>query len=105
MVMNNDLHVLVWNRRAEDLWGLRREEAIGKHFLNLDIGLPVDLLRPMIKETLNGNGHPHEVVVPAINRRGRNINVRVVCAPLDGSDSSSVSGAILVMDPDEAMAG
>jgi len=69
MVMNNDLHVLVWNRRAEDLWGLRREEAIGKHFLNLDIGLPVDLLRPMIKETLNGNGHPHEVVVPAINRR------------------------------------
>ena len=59
----------------------------------------------MIKETLNGNGHPHEVVVPAINRRGRNINVRVVCAPLDGSDSSSVSGAILAMDPDEAMAG
>jgi two-component system CheB/CheR fusion protein len=99
-VINRDLQVQVWNRRAEDLWGLRQDEAIGQHFLNLDIGLPVDLLRPLIKQALNGGGDPHEIVVEAINRRGRNIHVRVVCTPLNG-DESPAGGAILVMEPDE----
>ena len=41
-VVDRDLQVQVWNQRAEDLWGLRRDEAVGQHFLNLDIGLPTD---------------------------------------------------------------
>jgi PAS domain-containing protein len=39
-VLDADMGVLVWNRRAEDLCGLRQDEAVGQHFLNLDIVLP-----------------------------------------------------------------
>jgi len=40
-VVDRDLHVRKWSRRAEDLWGMRSDEVLQKNFLNLDIGLPV----------------------------------------------------------------
>jgi two-component system CheB/CheR fusion protein len=39
----------MWNRHAEDLWGLRGGGLIGQHFLNLDIGLPIDRIRPLLR--------------------------------------------------------
>jgi two-component system CheB/CheR fusion protein len=96
-VVNGELHVQEWNRRAEDLWGLRRAEAVGQHFLNLDIGLPTDQLRPLIRQALADGGQTQELRVSAINRRGRSILVRVMCSPL-ASDGGLVDGAILVMD-------
>src|SRR6185503_9803794 len=53
VVVNNDLLAREWNDRAEDLWGVRRDEAVGQHFLNLDIGLPTDELRPLIRHALS----------------------------------------------------
>jgi len=99
-VVNRDLSVQVWNRRAEDLWGLRREEAVGQHFLNLDIGLPIDQLRPMIRQALSDGGTPRELRVSAVNRRGRSIVVRVTCSPLTPPSADLPTGAILVMEPD-----
>jgi two-component system CheB/CheR fusion protein len=96
-VLDADMRVLVWNRRAEDLWGLRQEEIIGQHFLNLDIGLPTGQLRPLIRRTLAGEAGPHEMVLPAVNRRGRTISVRVAGSPLSGADGSA-AGAILLME-------
>jgi two-component system CheB/CheR fusion protein len=96
-VVTKELQVRVWNRQAEDFWGIRRDEALGQHFLNLDIGLPTDQLRPMIRKILAGDGSSHEILTQAVNRRGRSINVRVVCNPLtDGK--AEVSGVILVME-------
>jgi two-component system CheB/CheR fusion protein len=100
-VVNRALQVQIWNRRAEDLWGLRSDEAVGQHFLNLDIGLPTEKLRPLIRDTLNGTSTPQEIHLPAVNRRGRNINVRVVCTALAGPDRHSAPGVLLVMEPDE----
>ncbi|GIH03552.1 chemotaxis protein CheR [Rhizocola hellebori] len=97
-VLNRDMHVQIWNRRAEDLWGLRREEAVGQHFLNLDIGLPTEQLRSVIKQVLGG-AEQQEMYLPAINRRGRNIMVRVVCTSL-ASDNDTPSGAVMVMEPE-----
>jgi two-component system CheB/CheR fusion protein len=97
-VLNHDMHVRVWNRRAEDLWGLRPDEAVGQHFLNLDIGLPTDQLRPMIRRVLSGDSDPQEALLTAVNRRGRTIEVRVVGTPLS-RDGEGTTGAILVMDP------
>jgi two-component system CheB/CheR fusion protein len=94
------MQVQVWNRRAEDLWGLRKEEAIGQHFLTLDVGLPVERLRPLIRQALNGAERPQEVQLPAVNRRGRSILVRVVCTPLASADGARASGAIIVMEPE-----
>jgi two-component system CheB/CheR fusion protein len=96
VVVNQNLSVLIWNRRAEDLWGLRQEEIVGQHFLNLDIGLPTAQLRPLIRRTLAGEAGPHEMVLPAVNRRGRTIEVRVVGTPL--SRNGEGTGAILIMD-------
>jgi two-component system CheB/CheR fusion protein len=100
MVVDRELQVQVWNNRAEDLWGLRRDEAVGQHLLNLDIGLPVERLRPMVRHVLATGESAEEAQLSAVNRRGRTITVRVVCTPL-GGERDSVSGAIVVMEPDE----
>jgi two-component system, chemotaxis family, CheB/CheR fusion protein len=63
VVVDPDLHVQVWNQQAQELWGLRPEEAIGQHFLNLDIGLPTELPRPMIRQTLAETADVGELVV------------------------------------------
>jgi two-component system, chemotaxis family, CheB/CheR fusion protein len=99
-VVDRNLQILVWNRRAEDLWGLRSEEAVGQHFLNLDIGLPTDRLRPLIRSAMSDHGESLETVLPAVNRRGRSITVRVVCTPLL-LNKDEASGVILVMEPDD----
>jgi two-component system CheB/CheR fusion protein len=96
-VLNQDLQIRVWNRRAEDLWGLRQEEAVGQHFLNLDIGLPTDRLRQIIRRVLNDGALGEEAQLAAINRRGRPIDVRVVCTPLT-RNGEGVTGTILVME-------
>ncbi|HET9654397.1 MAG TPA: CheR family methyltransferase [Kineosporiaceae bacterium] len=95
-VLDRDMHIQVWNRPAEDLWGLRSEEAVGQHFLNLDIGLAVERLRNEVRRAVSDGGAEFEAVMPAINRFGRDVEVRVVGSPL--RRSGEVRGAILVMD-------
>jgi two-component system CheB/CheR fusion protein len=96
-VIDHDLRIQVWNRRAEDLWGLRSAEVLGQHLLNLDIGLPFEHLRPLLRSSMAADGGPGEIETEAINRRGRAITVRVACTPLDGD----TGGAIVVMEADE----
>jgi two-component system CheB/CheR fusion protein len=100
VVLDGDYRVLVWNERATDLWGLRSDEAHGRPFLNLDIGLPVGDLRAPVRAALAGDGHPG-LVVKATNRRGRAIECRISVAPLVQPDRS-VRGVILLMDEIEA---
>ncbi|BCJ76448.1 chemotaxis protein CheR [Catellatospora sp. IY07-71] len=105
-VLDQDLQVQVWNRRAEDLWGLRREEAVGRHFLNLDIGLPVEQLRPVIRQVLASTADSEvtepsrTIVLPSVNRRGRSLNVKVICTVLAPKGGPS-TGAMLVMEPED----
>ncbi|HEV7711105.1 MAG TPA: PAS domain-containing protein, partial [Asanoa sp.] len=111
IVVDADLQVETWNRGAEELWGLRQEEVTGKHLLNLDIGLPVDELRPALRRALTprsaaddatqSGGNREQIRVEAVNRRGRSVTLRVTCAPLAAADAT-VSGAILAMEPIEA---
>ena len=95
-VLDRDLHIQVWNRPAENLWGLRSEEAVGQHFLDLDIGLPVDRLRNEVRQAVSAGGEQFEVRMPAVNRFGRDIDVRVVGSTL--WRGGEVRGAVLVMD-------
>ncbi len=94
-VLDEELRVLVWNQRAEDLWGVRQDEVQGQHLLNLDIGLPVGELVPALRSSLNGDGEKRAVRVEAINRRGKPIEVLVTSSPLLGSQKE-VRGVILV---------
>ena len=100
VVLTNDLSVRVWNAAAGDMWGLRADEVEGSHFLNLDIGLPVDRLRTPIRECLNGSSEAVEVQLPALNRRGRAIDCLVRVTAL--REGSGVTGVILVMEAVEA---
>ena len=96
IVVNKNLDVLIWNERSHDLWGLRADEVNGKSLLNLDIGLPVKELRDVIRPVLSGEADYKEVVLDAINRRGKSIKCRVACTPLvSGKDRQ---GVIVLMD-------
>ncbi|HMJ36539.1 MAG TPA: CheR family methyltransferase [Baekduia sp.] len=88
--------VQVWNRHAEELWGIRAGEAVDQHFLGLDIGLPVQELRTGVRSALAGERT--ELVVVANDRRGRALRCRVTALPLTvGSDE--VTGVIVLMEP------
>ena len=103
VVVDTEMEVLVWSQRAEDLWGLRAEEVLGRHFLNLDIGLPVDQLRSAIRASLAGDCDTEPTVLSATNRRGRAIRCRVTCTPLRGPNDTA-RGVILLMEETESNA-
>jgi two-component system CheB/CheR fusion protein len=96
-VVDRDLQVRVWNRQAEELWGLRAGEAVGQHLLNLDIGLPFDQVRPMIRQAVAGDTGMTEMQLEAVNRRGRPITIRVECSPLLDV-AGKPTGSIVVME-------
>ncbi|GIF04798.1 CheR family methyltransferase [Actinoplanes siamensis] len=96
-VVDRDLQVRVWNRQAEELWGLRAPEAVGQHLLNLDIGLPFDQIRPLIRQSMAGDSDAARARMEAVNRRGRPITVRVECSPLLDV-AGTPTGSIVVME-------
>jgi len=104
VVVDSELKVLVWNRRAEDMWGLREDETRGKHILGLDVGLPIEQLRQPMRAALNdgdGDGKGHATLtLEAINRRGRAIECQITTAPLR-SRGNVVRGVILVIEDGE----
>jgi two-component system CheB/CheR fusion protein len=97
VVIDHNYNVLVWNRRAEDMWGLRADEVRAKSLLGLDIGLPVGELRPTIRACLSGESDQRETTLEATNRRGKRFKCRVACTPLI-SPSRKREGVILLMD-------
>jgi two-component system CheB/CheR fusion protein len=105
VVLDNELRVLAWNHRAEDLWGLRSDEVRGKHFLNLDIGLPVLELTQPIRACLADSTN-QERIVQAMNRRGKSLAVRITCSRLQGLSKIGIAaGVILTMKEQVESAG
>jgi two-component system, chemotaxis family, CheB/CheR fusion protein len=96
-VVDEEFRVLAWNDQAAELWGLRSDEVDGKHLLNLDIGLPLDRVRPLLRKCLGGGAKNQVITVDAVNRRGKSIQCQVTCTPLVGSHDG-VRGAILLME-------
>jgi two-component system CheB/CheR fusion protein len=95
IVVDVDMRVIVWNEQSYDLWGLRSDEAVGAHLLNLDIGLPTDKLRPAVRRIIAGDVEISTEELPARNRRGRELTVQVTSTPLAGPQG--ISGCILAM--------
>jgi two-component system CheB/CheR fusion protein len=95
VVVDRELSVLVWNRKAEELWGLRSSEVQRRPFVNLDIGLPVSKLLDPLRACLSGSA-PSDVVVEATDRRGRSLRCRVTLMPLSGD--GEIQGVIMLME-------
>jgi CheR methyltransferase, SAM binding domain/CheR methyltransferase, all-alpha domain len=51
-------------------------------------------------KTLGGDGGLHELHIDAVNRRGRTINVRVLCTPLRKTRTGA-TGAVLVVEQEQ----
>lgn len=98
VVVDREMRVVVWNRGCEELWGLRADEAEGRVLTTLDIGLPVDKVRPLIGSAFVDPDNPGKSVFEAVNRRGRPTQVRVTCTGFQSSAEDGVNGALLLMD-------
>ena len=100
-VLDAQQRVQVWNHRAEDLWGMRFDEAVDNHFLSLDIGLPSEQLAPALRAVLSGSSERETRELNAVNRRGRTIvcaaTVLPLLSPVPG-DGHSPRGAIVMME-------
>jgi two-component system CheB/CheR fusion protein len=97
VVIDRDMRITVWNDRSAELWGLRPDEAPGQHFLNVDIGLPVEELKQPIRAVLSGESDGQTLVLDATNRRGKELRCRVGLTPLINRDRE-VNGVILLME-------
>jgi two-component system CheB/CheR fusion protein len=63
----------------------------------LDIGLPMDAVRPLIGTAFVDPDSVGETTVDVVNRRGRTIRLRVTCSSFRASNSG-VKGALLLME-------
>ncbi|WP_019136771.1 CheR family methyltransferase [Cellulomonas massiliensis] len=97
-VVDLGMRVLAWNGGSTELWGVREDEALGQDVGSLDIGLPVEPLLPLVSQQLAGAAEDATVRLPAVNRRGRPIEVDVTVTAMRRS-AREVTGAILVMMP------
>jgi two-component system CheB/CheR fusion protein len=95
-VVDRDLHVQIWNSRAEDMWGVRSDEVISHSLMGLDIGLPVDDLAVPLRRCLTGESESEDRTLTALNRRGRTIACRVTVSPL--LDRHVVEGVVVLME-------
>ena len=104
-VVDRQQRVQVWNRRAEDLWGVRQDEAVDHHLLSLDIGLPVERLAAPLRSVLGGASQREQARLEAVNRRGRTIECATTVLPLmspSANDGQVVRGAIVLMEDGKA---
>jgi two-component system, chemotaxis family, CheB/CheR fusion protein len=102
VVLDRREHVQIWNARARELWGVTAEEATDHHLFGLDLGLPVDQLKGPLRACLSGESTREEVVVEAVNRRGKPFQCSVICIPLAaaaGGGDGAVTGVIMLMEP------
>jgi two-component system CheB/CheR fusion protein len=99
IVLDRELRVAAWNRASFELWGLRAEEVVGTHLMNLDIGLPVEKLRGPFRESLKGE-QMQRVSVSAVNRLGRAVECTLNIAPWRNA-AREVTGLIVMMEASE----
>jgi two-component system CheB/CheR fusion protein len=101
MVLDDEMRVIAWSPGAEELWGVRADEAVGEPLTGLDIGLPLERITPLVRTALaDGSGSHDEagsLVLDAVNRRGRPTPLAVRLSHLRTEDGS-VHGLIVVMD-------
>lgn len=97
VVVDRDYRIRVWNRQAENLWGIRTDEAVGVPFLSLDIGLPVAELAQPLREVMSGEQPMLVKTITSTTRRGKSIECQVSVSLLTALDGGT-AGVILLME-------
>ena len=96
IALNREMLVELWNRKAEQWWGLNEEEVVGRPFATLDIGLPVGPLLPVIRECLYRGATQEDIDLEGFTRTGKPARMKVNCTPVSGAGSPS--GVVLLVD-------
>jgi two-component system CheB/CheR fusion protein len=96
-VVDREMRVVEWNRGCEELWGLRADETSGVLLTELDIGLPIDAVKPLIGNAYVDHDARGQVVVDAVNRRGRHTRVKVTCTPFRAPEGG-ITGVLMLME-------
>jgi two-component system CheB/CheR fusion protein len=98
IVLDRDQSIQLWNSSAGELWGLGDREVLSQHFLSLDIGFPVEQLKAAIREALAPEGKSTDLIIDAVNRRGRSFRCRTQVMPLLDSAGQNYGAIVLMSD-------
>ncbi len=98
IVIDLQFTIMIWSKKAEDLWGLKLEEVKSKSLFSLDIGLPIERLREPILNCLNQSDQTGQIILESINRRGQSILCDVSLNCLIGKDKENIGIIILMKD-------
>ena len=101
VVVDRNLSIQIWNRQAENMWGLRQDEVLKKSILTLDIGLPLEDLAFPFRAILEKKSKLEEITLESVNRRGRQFKCNVTCNPLFNKDDMQ-QGIVIVMENAES---
>ncbi|MER6575563.1 STAS domain-containing protein [Nonomuraea sp. NPDC001023] len=99
VVLDADMRVLIWGAEAEELWGVRAGEAVGRPLASLGTGLPVERIVPLVRDTPAGGtarAGARTVALDAVNGRGRPTQLTVELSRLRPGDDSG-HGLIIAM--------
>ncbi|WP_083949735.1 CheR family methyltransferase [Herbidospora yilanensis] len=99
-VVDTELRVLIWSPGAEELWGVRADEATGRPLTGLDIGLPLDALAAHLRAMIGDaetRDWPDGMAVDAVNRRGRTTRLSIEFSRMLAEDGQT-AGVIVLMD-------
>jgi hypothetical protein len=95
-VVNRDDRVIRWNRRLEELYGLRHEEAVNQAFGALFDAAFFDLLRAARRESPEGAAY-YRVPLATRHQPARRLLVNVATTPLRDSDGA-IAGTIVIIE-------
>ncbi|HEY0023567.1 MAG TPA: CheR family methyltransferase [Longimicrobium sp.] len=104
VVLDREMLVRLWNDRMAQLWGLRPDEVQDQPFLHLDIGLPVERMKGVLRAVLDARSEGETLMLDAVNRRGRAITCEVTVTPLTAA-GQEVRGAVIVVEERPAQVG
>jgi two-component system CheB/CheR fusion protein len=97
LTVDDDGTVTTWNAACAELWGLRPEEVVGRRLDDLDSGFPSVELAPLLDHVRSRPEAGHRSTeLSAINRRGRQVRLRVTVSPLTRDDHPV--GALVVTE-------
>jgi two-component system CheB/CheR fusion protein len=100
LTVDRQERIHLWNEHSEELWGVRRDEALGARVTELDIGLPLDELHPTLRAALLDGGDATTFDVPARDRRGREFLCQVRIVPLKVDGGGQVAAVVLAQRRD-----
>jgi two-component system, NtrC family, sensor kinase len=96
VVVNPDDRVIRWNRRLEELYGVRHEDAVGRRLDDVFSSGLFEVLRSARSQSLEG-GAFYRVPLTTRHEPPRRLLVNVAATPLRESDGS-VSGSIVILE-------